>query len=167
MVGRSNFKSILYLKDKHWKYGIKSQKKWFSRYVENQDIHNLLYIKTKLVGYTLLRKRTRVLKLNQKNEFLVFDTLVIDPNYRNLDLSKTLMDFNNHIIKQTKCISFLLCDKTLINFYKKNGWLKLNNKDVELKDHKTSKYKMIFNEKRKIRKKYIFYMNKSIKIEEK
>ena len=51
-------KQICLLKDKNWKFGIKSQLTWFKNNIKKFDLHNLFYIKSKLAGYTLLRKRT-------------------------------------------------------------------------------------------------------------
>ena len=62
-------KEILYifkLKNTEWKYGIKSQLKWFNKNIQNNDIHNLLYLKESLVGYNLLRKRKFLLKGKKK-----------------------------------------------------------------------------------------------------
>ena len=46
------------LKDSQWSFGLKSQLEWFKNNIKKNDIHNLLYIKSKLVGYTLLRRRS-------------------------------------------------------------------------------------------------------------
>ena len=54
----NEIKQICLLKDKQWKFGIKSQLKWFKNNIKKFDLHNLFYIKSKLAGYTLLRKRT-------------------------------------------------------------------------------------------------------------
>ena len=54
----NEIKQICLLKDKQWKFGIKSQLEWFKNNIKKFDFHNLFYIKSKLVGYTLLRKRT-------------------------------------------------------------------------------------------------------------
>ena len=51
-------KQICLLKDKQWKHGINSQLKYFKNNIKKFDLHNLFYIKFKLIGYTLLRKRT-------------------------------------------------------------------------------------------------------------
>ena len=58
--------SICKLKNTQWKYGIKSQLKWFNKNIQNNDIHNLLYLKESLVGYNLLRKRKFLLKGKKK-----------------------------------------------------------------------------------------------------
>jgi hypothetical protein len=60
-------KQICLLKDKQWKFGIKSQLKWFKNNIKKFDLHNLFYIKSKLVGYTLLRKRTCKIENFKKN----------------------------------------------------------------------------------------------------
>ena len=51
--------SICKLKDQYWKFGLRSQKLWFKTNIKNYDIHNLVYLKSKLIGYTLLRIRKR------------------------------------------------------------------------------------------------------------
>ena len=153
-------KEICLLKDKHWKFGIKSQLKWFKNNVKKYDLHNLFHIKSKLVGYTLLRKRTFEIKsLNKKTQYLLLDTLVIDKKYRNTKLSNLLMNFNNTIIKQSGISSFLICKDELINFYMKNDWKKLNKKSFIIADYAFSSNGMIFN-KLNFDKKYIFYIKK-------
>jgi len=153
---------ICFLKDRQWKFGMKAQIKWFKNNIKKHDIHNLFYIKSKLVGYTLLRKRTCEIKnLNKKTKYLLFDTLVIDKKYRGMKLSNLLMSFNNTIIKQSDHFSFLICKKELINFYKKNGWIKLNKKNVKVENHLLSIHGMIFsNKKQNNKKKYYFCINK-------
>ena len=46
------------LKNTQWSFGLKSQLKWFKNNCKKNDIHNLFYIKSKLVGYTFLRIRS-------------------------------------------------------------------------------------------------------------
>ena len=157
----SQIKSICLLKDKQWKFGIKSQMKWYRENVNKNDIHNLFYIKSKLVGYTLLRKRTcETRSLNKKTNYLLFDTLIVDKKYRDKKLSNLLMSFNNSIITQSSYFSFLICKRELISFYKENKWIKLNNKNIKIIDHLFSTNGMIFNMKNPNKKKYTFYINK-------
>ena len=51
-------KEIFYLKDSHWNFGFKSQKKWFLKNMKPNDLHNILKIDDKIVGYTLLAFRS-------------------------------------------------------------------------------------------------------------
>ena len=70
------------LKDSQWRFGINSQLEWFKNNIKRNDIHNLLYIKSKLIGYTLLRRRS----FNNNNllkKYILFDTLIIHKDYRN------------------------------------------------------------------------------------
>ena len=69
-----------------------------------------------------------------------------------------MMFFNNTIIKETGLFSFLICKNDLINFYKKNNWIKLDKKKIKILDHQFSTNGMIFNIN-KIQK-YYFYINK-------
>jgi len=41
----NEIKQICLLKDKQWKFGIKSQLKWFKNNIKKFDFHNLLYIR--------------------------------------------------------------------------------------------------------------------------
>lgn len=157
----NQIKLICLLKDKQWKFGIKSQIEWYRKNVKKKDIHNLFYIKSKLVGYTLLRKRTCKIKgLNKNIKYLYFDTLIIDKKYRDKSLSNLLMRFNNTIIKQSGHFSFLICKKELVSFYKKNEWVKLNKTNFKVIDHLFATNGMIFNIQKKNKNKYFFYINK-------
>ena len=148
------------LKDNHWRFGLKSQLEWFKTNVKVNDIHNLLYIKKKLAGYTLLRKRTCRIN-NSKNEFyLLFDTLIIHTTFRKQGLSKILMIYNNSIIKKLKCFSFLLCEDKLIKFYEKNFWTIIDKKKFIINGHKFNSNGMVFNLNRKKIKQIIYYVNK-------
>jgi len=156
----NEIKQICLLKDKQWKFGIKSQLKWFKNNIKKFDFHNLFYIKSKLAGYTLLRKRTCKIENLKKNiQYLLFDTLVIDKKYRGMKLSDLLMSFNNTIIKQSGFSSFLICSNKLVSFYKKNNWTRLNKKVFNVADHPFSSNGMIFN-KKNFKKKMFYYINK-------
>ena len=82
-------KSICQLKDMEWKFGIKSQLKWFKKNIKKNDIHNLFYIKSKLIGYTLLRQRTcKINNSTKKVKYLLFDTIT-SVSYTHLTLPTT------------------------------------------------------------------------------
>jgi len=68
--------NICKLKNTYWKYNLKSQLKWFKEKIKKDDLHNLVYLKKKLIGYNLLRKRTFILNKKKKN-YLYFDTLIV------------------------------------------------------------------------------------------
>ena len=146
------------LKDSHWSFGINSQLEWFKNKIKKNDIHNLLYFKSKLIGYTLLRRRSFNNNNKLKKRYLLFDTLVIHKDYRNKKLSNLLMIFNNTIIRETGLFSFLICKNGLVGFYKKYDWIKLNKKNIKVVDHPFSTNGMLFNTN-KI-KKYNFYIYK-------
>ena len=97
-----------------------------------------------------------------KKKYLLFDTLVLDEKYRNKKLSNLIMCFDNEIIKQKKMLSFLICKKELIKFYKRFNWKLLNNNNILIPDHSFSAYSMIYNNNVQIKSalKYTFYINK-------
>ncbi len=157
---KNEIKEICFLKNKQWKFGAESKLKWFKNNIKKFDLHNLFYIKSKLIGYTLLRKRTYKIKnLETNNQYFLFDTLIIDKKYRGMKLSDLLMSFNNTVIKQSGFSSILICSNKLVGFYKKNNWTKLNNKDFSFEDHTFSSNGMIFNKKKR-EKKISYYINK-------
>ena len=138
-------KNILKLKNEFWKKGIKSQKEWFKRNIKTFDIHNLLYLRSKLIGYTCLRYRSKLIKKNF-SKYLLFDTLIISKINRKKGLGSILMEFNNMIILNNNLPSFLVCEKKTIEFYKKNNWKLLKKKLFLIRDKKYNlKFGMIFN----------------------
>ena len=96
---------ICKLKNTHWRHNLDNQKKFFYSNSKKLDHHNLLYCKSKLVGYTMLRRR----KLYKKKRYLLFDTLIIHKNFRSKGLAKKIMEFNNFTIKKLNLISILYC----------------------------------------------------------
>jgi len=160
-LSKKQIKTICELKNKEWRFGIKSQINWYNKNVKGNDIHNLFYINTKLIGYTLLRKRTcDINKVRKGSKYLLFDTLIIDKKYRGKKLSNLIMSFNNIIIKQSGYFSFLTCKKKFVSFYKKFGWIKLKNNNIVVKDHLFSNYGMIYNQRNLRDTKYYFYTNR-------
>lgn len=153
----NDINDICLLKDKEWKYGVKSQKKWFKSNVKPYDIHNLFYIQKKLVGYTLLRKRTFQNKKNSNASYLLLDTLIIDNKYRGLKLSDFIMLYNNLTIKQSKLFSLLFCNNRLVKYYENFSWQKLN--EYIIADCSKPSNVMVFN-KTRLKEKSIFYINK-------
>ena len=151
---------ICKLKNTHWKYGLNSNLEWFKKHVKSEDVHNLLYYKSKLIGYTLLRLRT-LNTTKSKNKFFYFDTLIIDRKFKKLKISNYLMNFNNEIIFKNNKISFLICENKLVKYYEKFGWKLMQNKSFLIVGHDFNTNGMCLNIKvSKNNKKYIFYFNK-------
>ena len=130
--------SICKLKNTHWKYGVKSQVDWFNENVQDNDIHNLAFLKEKLVGYVSLRKRNFFLK-NKKKNYLYFDTLIVSKRYRKLKIGHELSNLTVNVIKKAKIHSMLVCKKKIISFYEKYKWKKVIQKKSKILDHKYSK----------------------------
>ena len=130
-LNKNKIIQISNLKDSQWRYGINSQIEWFKKNIKKNDIHNLLYLKSKLIGYTLLRRRSFNNNNKLKKMYLLFDSLVVHKDYRNKKLSSLLMIFNNTIIRETRLFSFLICKNDLVDFYKKYDWIKLNKKKYQ------------------------------------
>jgi hypothetical protein len=160
-LSKKQIKAICELKNQQWRYKIKSQINWYKKNIKRNDIHNLFYIDTKLIGYTLLRKRTcNINKMRKELKYLLFDTLIIDKKHRGKNFSNLMMNFNNIIIKQSGYISFLKCNKELVNLYKKFSWIKIKINNIAIKDHLFLGCGMIYNKMNPRDTKYYFYTKK-------
>lgn len=151
-LSKKTINEICKLKTDAWKYKFKEQKKWFSENIKDGDLHNFLYLKKKLIGYTCLRKRE--LKYSSQNlRYLLFDTLIIKKKKRGLNYGSELMKYNNKIIRKNKLPSFLLTTKKIEPFYLKNKWKKTNNK-FKFINHEVKKKLLMFYNFREKKKNY-------------
>tara|TARA_A100001015_G_scaffold45049_1_gene49590 strand:+ start:478 stop:975 length:498 start_codon:yes stop_codon:yes gene_type:complete len=141
-------RNICKLKNLHWKSSMLSQLNYFRSNIKTKDIHNLLFLNKKIIGYTALRKKQFIINKKKKN-YLLFDTLILEKKHRGKKLSSLMMFFNNYIIKKNDNISFLLCNKNLIKFYKNFGWKIFSKKNDKFKTHSKTKTIMVFNNKKK------------------
>ena len=157
---KKNIVEICKLKDKEWKYGLKSQIKFFNANYKKRDIHNLMFLKKNLIGYTALRKRPYT-DGKHKKSYLLFDTLIVDKMYRKKNFAANLMKYNNYIIKKNKKLSFLVYKKKRISFYKKFNWKVLNKKKINILDYDFKSNGMFYNfTKNDLKKnKFEFYFN--------
>ena len=158
-LNKNHLRSIILLKKTFWKYSFKSHVDWLKKNVKEYDVHNLLFFKKLLVGYTLLRRRKYFCTKNKEKIYLYLDTFIIKKQFRDKNLAKKLMKFNNKIIKNKKLLGFLICEKYMIPFYKKNTWKLLSQKSFKVVDHHKILRGMVYNSK-KIHDKYNFYLKK-------
>lgn len=145
------------LKKLHWNYSIEELNKWFQKNIKKKDINNMMYYSNKLIGYTCLRLCSY--KIKNKNNIYYFDTLVIDSSYRKKKFGGILMNFNNYIIKKNNLPSFLICEKSTVQFYKKYGW-KNKIKKYSIINHNSQKKKIMhfnFDNKHKAFDKQIIF----------
>ena len=147
---------ICVLKNTHWRYGLKSQIAWFTTNTKKNDIHNIFYFKSQIIGYTLLRYRTCKINTVSK-KYLLFDTLILKKNFREKNMSSLLMNFNNQLIRLSNKFSFLICDNKMINFYKKFNWKILDKKKIVMSTNVPNKIGMIFNQKNLAKKNNLKY----------
>jgi len=158
-ITQKKITEICKLKMEHWKFSYPSQISWFKNNIYKNDIHNCLFYRKKLIGYTCLRKRKMNLG-DKKNNYLLFDTLIIKKSMQKFKFGKVLMVFNNSIIKKNRLTSFLLTTRKTYDFYKKSNWLKCNYKFF-FTNHKVKKNKilMVFNQKKIKRKKAVILLS--------
>ena len=143
-LSKDEIKKICVLKDSYWKFGFKSQLNYFINNIKPDDLHNCFYINNQLIGYTLLRKRIFYI-LNNKFNYLLFDTLIIKKKFRKKNFSTSLMFFNNSVIKENKQPSFLICNNELVNYYKKFKWNKISKRRLKIIDYSFNTNGLFFN----------------------
>lgn len=91
-----------------------------------------MFNNSKIIGYTFL-KLSFFYVGKIKKKYLYFDTLIIDKKFRGKKNSYLLMSLNNKIILNNNRISFLLCEKELVKYYKKFWWEKIEKKNFNNK----------------------------------
>ena len=154
-LNKSQIKDICKLKDIHWKFGLKEQLIWFKKNVFENDLHFIVYKNKELAGYTLLRLRNynyiqNKKKIKKLKKYFLFDTHIVKSKYRKTGMNILLMrKISTKIIKK-RTIGFLLCTKSLLNYYKKFDWVLLRKNNVKIYNFKTRKSCMIFNAKKTI-----------------
>ena len=90
-VSPKELREICLLKNERWKYGINSQLKWFKQNINKNDICNLLKIRGKIIGLTILRRRSFEIR-DKKKKYFLFDTLIISKKFQK---KKTILNFND------------------------------------------------------------------------
>ena len=146
-LSSSTKNKILTLKKKHYKFSLSSQKKWFKKNVNDNDIHIILTIDKKVIGYNLLRENKCMIESGKKkilNTIFIFDTLIINKNFRNKGFSKIIMKKSNGIINTKKKLSILVCFKNLATFYKQFHWRILTRKKLKYDHLNKDKFSMFY-----------------------
>ena len=150
-LDRENLNNIVQLKKQEWNYNINSQKKWIKNNIKNNDIHILLKLDSKIIGYTMLR----ILKKNNfsnNKKIIYFDTHIIEKKFRGKKISFFLMQEAIKQIKKRKVLAILRCKKKLEKYYKNYKW-EIENKYVKFNDNK--KLTSMIYPKSKFRKKIL------------
>ena len=146
-LNSSIIKKICLLKNQEWDYGLKSNLKWFENNVYDDDINFLFFYNSKLIAYNCLRKRNFYDpdKNIKKKKIYIFDSFIVNKNFRNRGVAKKLLLNNNLYLKKHRLISFLLCKDKMKSFYKKLGWQAMKLKNINIINHKTKLNLMSFN----------------------
>ena len=161
-LSKNNIKLINHFKNTHWKYSIKKQYEWFDLNAHKNDLHLMVFIKKKLIGYVHLSSRSFYLdkSLKNKKKYILFRNLLVVKKYRNLNIATLIMNSVNTYIKKKKLFSFLLCKIRVFKFYKKFNWIKMSKINYKLIDHNYSSLAMTYNIKKSNKKnKYLFSYN--------
>tara|TARA_B100000941_G_scaffold247055_1_gene192015 strand:- start:227 stop:736 length:510 start_codon:yes stop_codon:yes gene_type:complete len=118
---------ICKIKMQKWKFNFKSQKKFLLKNYDLDDIHQMVLIKDKIVGYNCLK----FIK-NLNKTIIIFDSLIIDKNYRGMGISNMILLSSINEIKNKKKQCYLYSDKSLQKYYEKFGWVRIDKKNIKI-----------------------------------
>jgi hypothetical protein len=158
-LSRNHIKLINLLKNTHWKYNLKKQNEWFDLNAHKDDLHLMVFIKKKLIGYVHLSQRSFYSDktLKNKKKYILFRNLLVSKKYRNLNAATLIMNSVNSYVKKKKLFSFLLCKLRVFRFYKKFNWIKMSKINYKLIDHSYSSLAMTYNFKKSKQKNMYFF----------
>ncbi len=137
LIDTKKIDEIIKLKSTFWKNTYKEQEEWIKKNILEKDVHFLIKIDQKLIGYGLVMKRN----------CNIVDSIIIQEEFRGLGIGKNLIKRINNFIKKE---GFLLSEKKNVKFYQKLNWevdntLMIFNKDVK-KDLIKMKYDLFLNQ---------------------
>ncbi len=137
-LSKKEIQNICNLKNSYWKYGKKSQMRWFKNNIKKFDLNNMLILNEKLIGYTLIRNRNHVTK--NKKKYVLIDSVILNKAFQKKGYGDILMGYNNLIIKKIGFEGILLCNKSLVKFYKKFNWNKTSKSLYNIDNLKKKNY---------------------------
>jgi hypothetical protein len=133
-LNNSEILKIIKLKSECWKYNYLSQKVWLKKYVKNNDLHIMLFLKKKLISYANL-----ILSDLYTNEKLfLLGTHITSRKFRNKKYGRSVIKYCNKIIASKNILGILKCRNKDVNYYKKCKWRLLKSKKHLLKLDKRS-----------------------------
>ena len=118
---------ICKIKMQKWKFNLKSQKKFLLNNSNSNDIHQIVLINDKIVGYNCLK-----FVKNLNKTIMIFDSLIVDKKYRGMGVSSIILfsSINEILSKKKQC--YLYSDKNLQKYYEKFGWIRINKKKIKI-----------------------------------
>lgn len=123
-INKKTLLEICLLKDQHWKHGIENQLKWINFNINEEDIHLIMYCNKNLLGYINLVNRKISLDNDTKGlKVFGIGNVCISKQNQGCGLGTKLIKTVGKLLLDNERIGVLLCRDSMIEFYKKNGWI--------------------------------------------
>lgn len=144
-LSEEKLKEIVEIKNQSWQYPFESQVKWLKNNLFDNDLHLLMYNGNSLVGYLDIVEVSVKIGENTE-EMLGIGNVCVDKSYLKQGLGKKLVLRANEEIKKKNKKGVLLCQESLVGFYKKCGWSVVRYDTLEIKEEKAYCYIMLLQD---------------------
>ncbi len=135
---------IIRLKQQHWDYSFKSQKKWIQSYLKADDIHLLMKACNQFVAYLSIN----VINMIVDGQSMVgkgLGNVCVDKAFQGQGWGKKIVEKASEMIKGNDDVGILLCHTHLIPFYERCGWRNTSYDNLEIDNKVFADVMMLFN----------------------
>lgn len=130
-------KEIIRLKQEHWNYNYSQQLVWLKQNLLPDDVHLMAYIYNEnsenkqkyLVAYMNIVQITVTID-DQIFYMLGIGNVCVAKRFEHQGCGRQLIEMANSYLDKNRSIGVLLCKSSLVDFYKKIGWVTFENVEI-------------------------------------
>lgn len=136
-------KSIIELKNQHWKHDEGEHRRWMEENILPDDFH-LFMREDALLGYLNL-VHVDVTIDQEKCRMLGIGNVCVNQENEHMGMGGILMAAANAFIKKQQLCGILLCRNSLVKFYSKSNWEILNAQNMSISVEKYVHNVMVYD----------------------
>lgn len=141
-VSQDYLNEIIRIKQISWPYSFDDQVNWMHVNLQECDIHVLLSLDDKFVGYLNL---IQISVMINNMQFSGLGVGNVCTTVRGNGWGKELMLLTNNYLRKNKKIGLLFCRDRLVNFYCMCSWRKIDNLKLRVRFDNSNIVSMYFN----------------------
>lgn len=119
--------SICKLKAIRWPYSLNEHKKWMEQNIGENDYHLLIFKYDELVAYSNFSFVEVIINGEIENFLGVGNVCTKNSGF---GLGKIIIKEINNFILKKKCYGLLLCQDSLLSYYEKFSWIRVDQKKI-------------------------------------